>query len=91
MFFEVALEYLDKHFKQYAERLLFLGVFGESKTGCIVAKKICNPKNMCTSVASSYGSYICLLFQKRKIDLDEFASFVDDMTEPSCITGCHQL
>ena len=90
-FFEVALEYLDKHFKQYAERLLFLGVFGDFETGCIVAKKICNPQSMCTtSVTSSYGSYNCP-FQKRKIDLDGFASFVDDMTEHSCITGCRQL
>ena len=46
---------------------------------------------MCTtSVTSSYGSYNCP-FQKRKIDLDGFASFVDDMTEHSCITGCRQL
>ena len=91
-FFDLALKILDKHFARYIKERLVLGVFGETPTASILAKKILNPSSPCAlrDGEQDSSSYFCEI-QDRDVDLFEFAKFLDARIDTEVLQNCPHI
>ena len=89
-FFRKAMQLLHKHFQRYAKEHLFLGLFGETPTASIVAKKILHPRDNCATEVGE-GTRIECSFQGCSFDLKDFAAFLDEFVDPDAISDCPHL
>ena len=91
-FFDLALKLLETHFDRYTKERLFLGLFGETPTASILAKKIQNPSAACAprNGEQDSSSYFCEI-QGRDIDLFQFAKFLDARIDTEVLKNCPHI